>query len=85
MTEQIEMFRGVPLRPPKKRGRKPVEIPPRKQGVAEAMLSAGATVTEIAAFLGVSRPTVRRLLSHHPAWSAKPGPRPNRPTEDRSR
>ena len=76
MERQVEMFGTLEMRAPKRRGRPKACISERKRFVAEAMLRAGATAEEIAAFLGVSRPTVRGLFGEHPSWISKPGARP---------
>ena len=64
---QGELFAG-------RRGRPRVSISSRKLHIARQMLRAGATSYELAAFLEVSRRTVRKpLLSDEPAWARKRG------------
>ena len=64
------------------RGRPRAQITARQELVARAMLRAGATTAEVAAFLGVSRTTARDRLGGDREWALKPGRGPHTRTSD---
>jgi transposase len=63
------------------RGRPRALISGRQELVAQAMLRAGATTAEVAAFLGVSRTTARDRLGQGREWTSKPGRGPHKRIE----